>query len=117
MSPLVRRDDIDKVEPLVVNERFGLPGKGGSHGKMEGAVVTLRATRGMTAQWLQRLVDCQLARNSALGHTEMPSCPLLPNASARVTETNTGFAVTIRSGDPSTAEHVLERARSLVGGR
>jgi hypothetical protein len=37
--------------------------------RTEGAVISFRATPGLTAQWLQRVIDCHLARNAALGHT------------------------------------------------
>lgn len=81
-----------------------------------GAVVTLRAIPGMTTEWLQRVVDCHLARNAALGHPvdEMPNCPLAPNgARAHVVSTRSGFAVSIRSDDPPTAREILSRAKRL----
>jgi hypothetical protein len=84
---------------------------------MEGAVIVFRATPGMTAEWLQRVVDCHLARNAALGHDvpEMPDCPLVPKGvAATVKATDAGFAVAVRSEDSSTAAEVLRRARSLV---
>jgi hypothetical protein len=49
----------------------------------------------MTAEWLQRLTDCHIARNAALGHVApaMPDCPLVPmGVTARVTSTGGGFA-------------------------
>jgi hypothetical protein len=71
----------------------------------------------MTAPWLQRIVDCHLARNAALGHadTSMPDCPLLPRGvSARVSATDTGFAVAVQSEDSATAADILRRARALT---
>jgi hypothetical protein len=82
-----------------------------------GAIITFRAVKGMTAQWLQRVVDCHLARNAALGHElpEMAYCPLVPkDVSAHVSATDTGFAVAVRSDDATTAAEILGRARSLV---
>lgn len=113
-SPFDHRDDIASVEPLSENVSSG---KGGQPPKMTGAVITFRALPGLTAEWLQRVVDCHLARNAALGHDvpEMPSCPLVPkNVTARVTSTGAGFAVAVRSDDSDTAVEVLRRARSLV---
>jgi hypothetical protein len=58
----------------------------------------------MTTEWLQRSVDCQLARNAALGHVvpEMPDCPLIPNGvEAHVRSVGNGFAVEIKSNDPA----------------
>jgi hypothetical protein len=68
-------------------------------------------------QWLQRLVDCHLARNAALGHDvpEMPYCPLVPKGvTASVAPTTTGFAISVRADDTDTANEVLRRARMLV---
>jgi hypothetical protein len=80
--------------------------------------VIFRALPGMTAEWLQRLVDCHLARNAALGHDapEMPFCPLVPKGvAATVTSTGSGFADAVRAGDTDVANDVLRRARALVG--
>lgn len=111
-SPFAHVDDIAGVEPLI--ERTGtskVPGQ-----RTSGAIVTFRAVPGMTAEWLQRVVDCHLARNAALGHVvpEMTNCPLVPNGvQARVRSTGNGFAVAIRSDDASTAREVLARAQRL----
>lgn len=113
MSPFDHREDIASVEPLTVNVSSGK----GQYARTEGVVVTLRAVPGMTAQWLQRLVDCHLARNAALGHDvpEMAYCPLVPKgATARVSGTDAGFAVVIRSDDSQTAQEILRRGRALA---
>jgi hypothetical protein len=112
-SPFSHRQDIVGVEPL-----DGTPTTGKSeYTTREGAIVTLRAVNGLTAEWLQRVVDCHLARNAALGHVvpEMPECPLVPNGvSATVTPVRAGFAVTIRANDTATADEVMKRAQALV---
>jgi hypothetical protein len=113
-SPFDRTEDIVGVVPL--KEEPGGDRSSGvlSRVRMAGAVVTFRARPGMTAEWLQRIVDCHLARNAALGHVvpEMPDCPLVPKGiSARVTSTGNGFAVAIRSDDPEVAREVLDRAQ------
>lgn len=113
MSPFEHREDVESVEPLV--ERTG-PDKLPTE-RTVGAIVTFRAVPGMTAQWLQRVVDCHLARNAALGHAvpEMEYCPLvLQGATARVTSSDVGFAVAIRSEDAHTGQEILRRARSLL---
>lgn len=72
----------------------------------------------MTAEWLQRLVDCHLARNASLGHSvpELPDCPLVPKGvEAQVLSTGSGFAVNVRADDPATSEEIFARARRLVG--
>ena len=123
-SPFDHRENVASVEPLYVMDRGAVdvsgsgpaqPPRGTRH--LAGAVVMLRAAPGMTAEWLQRVVDCHLARNAALGHEvpEMPYCPLVPNgAEATVTPARGGFAVTIQSDVPASAEEVLRRSRGLL---
>jgi hypothetical protein len=111
-SPFEHREDIIAVEPLT--EPSTLP-KGSS--RVVGATVVFRAVPGMTAQWLQRLVDCHLARNAALGNevAEMAYCPLVPKgASATVTATQTGFAVAIRGSDPQSIDEITRRSKALT---
>lgn len=113
MSPFDHTEDIASVVPLVEK---GVAGKT-SYEKKVGATVTFRAVEGMTAEWLQRLVDCHLARNAALGHVvpEMPNCPLVPKgAEAHVSSTGAGFAVAIRSDDRAAADEILARAQRLL---
>ena len=114
ISPFDRIEDIAGVEPLEEELSPTAPSRGLPLRRTVGAVVMFRARPGMTAEWLQRIVDCHIARNAALGHVvpEMPSCPLVPKGvDARVTSAGNGFAVAIRSDDPAVAREVLERAR------
>ncbi len=114
MSPFDHREDIASVGPLTVNV---LSSKG-QFTRTVGAIITFRALPGMTAQWLQRIVDCHLARNAALGHDvpAMVHCPLaLKDVTARVTPTDAGFAIAVRSEDSDTATEILRRARALIG--
>jgi len=111
-SPFDHRDDIASVARLSETVTVG-------HGTSEhlvGATVVFRAVRGMTAEWLQREIDCHLARNDAVGHDmpEMPSCPLVPAQSAHARSTGDGFAVDIRGSDDAAAQEILRRAESLV---
>ncbi len=113
ISPFAHTEDIVSVVRL---ENSTTGGKN-SMRLPAGAVVTFRAVEGMTAEWLQRLVDCHLSRNSALGHaiSEMPNCPLVPKGvEARVTSVGNGFAVSVRSENPTTAQEILARAQRLV---
>jgi len=113
ISPFARRDDIAGVEPLKEpNNNLKIPGT-----RTVGAIVTFRAVQGMTAEWLQRIVDCHIARNSALGHAvpEMPYCPLVPKGvSATVSSAGGGFRISIRAEDEAGAREVLARAERLT---
>lgn len=109
MSPFMHVEDIKSVSPLT--ETIAK-----QPARQVGVKVTFAAVKGMTAEWLQRVVDCHIARNAALGHTvpEMPNCPLVPKGvSASVSSTGRGFAVSIRAEDSAVAAEILARARRL----
>lgn len=113
MSPFEHHADIAGVEAFTQPTASS---KAGPTRRDAGATVTFRAVPGLTAEWLQRLVDCHLARNAALGHDvpEMPNCPLVPRGVvAHARSTGAGFAVDIESNDPDTAREILERAHRL----
>lgn len=112
ISPFFYTDDIATVAPLTVHRGGKTP-----NSETVGAVVTVRAVPGLTSEWLQRIVDCHIARSAALGHDvpTMPDCPLVPKgASATVHSTGTGFTVEIRSSENEAASDILARARRLV---
>jgi hypothetical protein len=54
ISPFYHREDIDRVE-RIQKESFG-------PGGLLGARLVFRAKPGLTAEWLQRVMDCHLAR-------------------------------------------------------
>ena len=120
-SPFHHTEDITSIEPLsvYVGPSTGSAGPAQyprSARHLEGAVVEFRAVPGMTVEWLQRVVDCHLARNAALGHEvpEMSYCPLVPKGvEATVTSAHGGFAVTMRSPVPAVADEILRRSRAL----
>lgn len=108
-SPFDHREDILRIEPLL-SAFSTVPWT-------EGVVVTFRAVPGMTTEWLQRVMDCQIARNAALGNDvpELRACLLVPRGvQANVTKTRDGFAVAIRAQDEATAKEILRRADLLL---
>jgi hypothetical protein len=112
-GPFVRTEEITSVVPLMVEE---YPRSNPPLRRTVGAVVTIRARPGLTAEWLQRLVNCDLAHNSALRRSvaEMPNSPLgFRGATAHVRSTGDGFAVEIRSNEPETARQILTTAQRL----
>jgi hypothetical protein len=114
ISPFERSEDIARVEPLT-EQRW--TGKGRAPDTViVGARVVFLAVPGLTAEKLQREVDCHLARASVLGHNlpEMPDCPLVPNgAKARVLSTAQGLAVEVRADDQAAATDIVARAERL----
>ncbi|HKP64188.1 MAG TPA: hypothetical protein VJV78_45945 [Polyangiales bacterium] len=115
-SPFAHTADIQGVTELKAQG----PSYQGSTGTDGGATVVFRATKGLTVEWLQRIVNCHLARNAALGHDvpEMPYCPLVPNGvQAKVRSVGDGFAVDVTSKDPATAAEIWRRANQLTAAR
>jgi hypothetical protein len=107
-SPFAHREDILDVEEL------SLPGVGGSVSL--GAKVQFRAVPGLTTEWLQRVVDCHLARDAVLGHdvAEMAYCPLVPlGARATVRAGSNGYFIDVVSDDDRAGREIARRARAL----
>lgn len=114
MSPFEHVEDIASVKPLI--EDVTTDAQEPLVTRTAGAVVTFRAVPGLTAEWLQRIINCHLARNATRGHVveEMPDCPLVPKGViVRVSSTGDGFAVSIRADDEATAREILARAERL----
>lgn len=117
-GPFRRREDIEKLEPL-----WGTPwsrlssSPGAASTTLVGAVMTLRAVPGLTAELLRRTIDCHLARNATLGHDvpKMAYCPLAPKGvTVLVSSAGSRFRVEIRAPDAETAREVWRRARALA---
>jgi hypothetical protein len=109
-SPFVHATDIVEVNELTTPEgKQRVP-------RRRGARITVRAVRGLTAQWLKRLIDCRIAENAALGYEvpEFPNDPLaVPGATARVTDLHNAFAVDIEHESPERAREIQRRAATL----
>jgi hypothetical protein len=111
-SPFLHREDIVDVAPLYAS----VSSKSGGQ-RLIGATVRFHAVPGMTAEWLQRIVECHMARNAAMGYAmpEMNECPLMiKGATATVTSTGNGFAVNVRSEDIEAATDIRRRAEALT---
>lgn len=112
MSPFNHREDIQSVSDYSEQVKSGK----GSVTKVVGSTVVFRAVPGLTAEWLQRLVDCHLARAAAVGHDmpEMAYCPLVPNgAKAKVVSAGNGFAVNVYADDAATIAEIKKRVEVL----
>jgi hypothetical protein len=113
ISPFYHRADIASVS--VLEEPVKGLGRQ-SPIKTTGAVIEFRAVPGMSAEWLQRVVDCHIARAGVMGHDmpEMDYCPLvLKGVKATVSSTGNGFAVKVTSDDADTVKEIIRRAQAL----
>ena len=113
MSPFYHRQDIASVRRLTRQVRQG---KSVTLDDV-GATVVFRAVPGLTAEWLQREVDCHIARASSVGHDmpEMSYCPLvLKGVKATVSAARGGFAVNIESDDWDVTKEIVRRSNALL---
>jgi hypothetical protein len=109
-GPLSRRDRIAAVEPL--SERAypkEMP-------QPAGVAVYLRASPGVTEQWLGRVIECHLAHHAVVGdRMPDPVSPLfVDDARVALSSTGDGFRIAITARDVTTARAIIERARALV---
>jgi hypothetical protein len=109
VSPFFHGEDIVRVDALRAETPKGpVP---------LGARIVFRPIPGMTVAWLQRIVDCHLARNSVLGldTIDMDYCPLaMRNVTAHVIRVWDGLAVDVQSSDSAAAVRILARANALT---
>ena len=85
----------------------------GSHGGRGGAGATLyiRSTKGMTSEWMQRVLECRIATGSANDSTLFGG-----EMSVFVESTGNGFAVRLSSRDHDKARRILQLAKELGQG-
>ena len=109
VSPFSHQADIRDVSPLVDEAK-----PVGS--KVVGIVVVFREVRGLTVERLQRIADCHVARNEALGHDvpELHDCPLVPRVTTHVALGFRGVTITIRGRDAAAVNEVLRRSRTIA---
>jgi hypothetical protein len=109
LGPFFHRGDVERVEPLHANA--------GRDRSVRGALITFRPVAGLTSEWMQRSLDCHLARNAALGFDapEMGHCPLAPRG-VRATARESGGRVVVEvvAPDASAVQAVLTRAQLLA---
>ena len=112
ISPFYHREDIASVSPLLEDIKSGK----GVVKKEVGTTIVFRAVPGLTAEWLQRLADCHIARAAAVGHEmpEMNYCPLVVDgARAKVTSVGDGFAVNVSADEASAIAEIVKRGQAL----
>ena len=111
VSPFYHREDIASVTEI---KETTARGKAQIESSV-GARAVFRAVPGLTAEWLQREVDCHIARAAAVGHEmpEMDYCPLvLKGVNAKVSSTGDGFAVDVTSADAAVAKEAERRMQA-----
>lgn len=108
-GPFARRDRIMGLQPL--SER--------PYPKQmlqpAGVAVYLRATPGLTEQWLGRVLECHMAHHAVVGDRIASRSPLfVDDVRVAMSSTGDGFRIAITTRDPAAAREVIERARTLA---
>jgi hypothetical protein len=103
--------DIESVQTKY--ERVFYP-KGSPAQKLDGAVIYVRSRPGVSAPWLSRVLACHELRHVPELCAAHDRCPLaVEGARVGVTETSTGFAVSIEASDAKIAQEIVRRSREL----
>ncbi len=110
VTPFFYRDDVVDVQPLRGPD-------GALPGRLEGAAVTFRRVEGLSQERMQRLVDCQIARDAALEYRvpEVGWCPLaVAGTLARVADSESGLDVRLVAASADAATETYVRAVALA---
>jgi hypothetical protein len=86
--------------------------------ELRGADLLVRASPGLTKQWIARVVRCHVAYSdlsTAAGGEASPDPLLVDQAELSFDETETGFLIRIRGSSKAEGEEILARAQRLVG--
>lgn len=116
ITPVFERGAIESVEPLfdtVADAELG------REKEVVGAIVHVRALKGVTPEWLDRALECHNARRTLGSVPEVRDDPFwIPDGTVEidVTSAHDGFRVTARAHDASGAQQILTRAHGLAGG-
>ncbi|HVJ18262.1 MAG TPA: hypothetical protein VM686_22740 [Polyangiaceae bacterium] len=112
-NPLQHREDITSVTTIEESPppAMDVP----DETRTVGAKIVVRARPAMTAEWLQRNVDCYMARTGAGPTTpDMVDSPLsLDDIDATVTSTGDGFAISVTSDDKRVVKEIIRRSEAL----
>jgi len=105
---------VQGVKPLYSNFESA---KSGYQSELRGATVTLSALSGVTAEWLDRALECHSAKNT-LGHSPgAADDPFwLPGSSVDidVRSAKDGFDVAVTGFSPDDARQILARANAFA---
>ena len=127
LAPMVGPSAVESVEPLYDVRR--VPAQGGGrtdaaeedfgHREDAGAVIHLRNVGGVTAEWLDRALQCHEARLMLGRIPEIANDPFsLPGGMVAIevqpAQGNSGFRVTARGHNQDDAHAILARARAYA---
>jgi len=112
-------DAVVAVDPLYTTAAVGGQGAGGNYSQLIGAIVRLRAMRGVTAEWLDRALECHSARRvlGRMPETTNPTDPFwLPGRTIDIeaVAARGEYRVHLRGANIRDAEAILARANAFL---
>jgi hypothetical protein len=114
LAPILSGQAVRGVEPLYATIEGG---KSGEEAHLRGAILTVSALPGMTAEWLDRELECHSA-SVVLGQVKAtPDDPFWLPASTvdiDVRPGKDGFVIGVAGYSSADARQILERARSFA---
>ncbi len=113
---IISGQSVSAVRPLYVAMD---PSKSDVAEQLHGATVLVPAQPGMTAEWLNRVLECHSAQ-ATLGQSQAPNDPFyLPDAVVDITvkPAKDGFAINVSTERTHDAQRVLDRANAWVQAR
>ncbi|MDX2054611.1 MAG: hypothetical protein SFV15_19580 [Polyangiaceae bacterium] len=112
-SPFAHSADIESVTELRENARPARVNVGRDAAtRLAGATIVFRASPGLTVEWLQRIVDCHLARNVRWA-TICLKWPIAPSFLAVLPPKFTPLGVGLRSTSARTTQRSLLRSGNV----
>jgi len=116
VGPVLAGTAVVGVQPLYSNQGTS---KSGTQSELRGAMVSVSALPGVTAEWLDRALECHAAK-AMLGHVQASDDPFwLPDASldVDVRSAKDGFEISVAAFSPDDARRVLARATAFAGSK
>jgi hypothetical protein len=116
LEPLLDGTAVDSVQPLYANVENA---KSGAQSELQGATIRVRALQGVTAEWLDRALECHSAQR-VLGRIPESSAPNDPFwLPGRVVDIDAqsardGFTVAVRGSTSDDARAILARANGFL---
>jgi hypothetical protein len=109
LSAFFRREDIESFSALYEPSSRTTTA-------LKGSILVMRPAPGVTAEWLQRNIECHIARSATLGHgaDQMSKCPFALNGiNVEVRSGGDKFLVYVRSANLETAREIWRRTQTL----
>jgi hypothetical protein len=119
LSPVLDGTALRDVQPLYSDAEGS---KTGSQSLLRGAVVNLQAVSGLTAEWLDRALECHSAK-LVLGQSQQAAGAedpfWLPGSvvDIDVQSAKDGFRVAVAGTSPAEGQQILARARSFASAK